>query len=900
MLEIRPLAETEAAALRAASAYAPYLKRLIERNEAAFVSLETGSASVLFDQTLEMMASEMSAEELPGVLRRAKQQAHMAIAGADLSGAWSLSEVTRAVTGFADAAVQAALRTALARRSLSERGIFAIALGKMGAGELNYSSDIDIAVFYDPDVFDGGERAPGDAATRVVKDVVRFLDEHTEDGYVLRTDLRLRPDPGSTPLAVSTRMAELYYESVGQNWERMVWIKARPCAGDSSAAEAFISVMRPFVWRRHLDYWAIADVHAIKRMINASKGTASLASSSADVKLAPGGIREIEFFAQTQQIILGGRNESARQRDTRSALEALSEIGAVEPHVAQELDSAYELLRQVEHRIQMRTDEQTHALPEDEALRAAVAALAGYDDLAAFDEGVREVRGQVHRRYLELFAEEERMSSTGGNLVFTGVDDDPGTVETLSGMGFAEPSVIIETVRKWHRGGAAATRTARGRELLTALLPDLLAAVGRTGDADRCFARFRVFFEGLSSGVQTLSMLIAEVDLMEELVSTLAIAPRLAETLGKRPELLESLIGVQADMDGSLEHDDFETAMDRARRRHRDEEFLIGHRLLQGRLKASDAAAAWTELAERAVRDMASAAERETVRRFGESPGRWSVIAMGRLGGRDMTAGSDLDVMILYDPYKEGGEAQTWFTRFTKRLITALSAPTGEGLLYEVDMRLRPSGGSGPVAVRLSAFEVYHQKDAWTWERMALTRARAIAGDERLGEQILEVGKHQIVAASKRTGITKDIADMRARLLQEKPGAGLWDMKLDAGGLIDIEFVAQHGLLLAGDEAAITPVTLDVVAELGKSGWFEQDERALLTEAWTYYSALLQVLRLAHGSGFNPELATQALKDRLCRAVGAANLSEVEAAIMRLKSGVEAIRCKKLQMPATE
>lgn len=900
MLEILALAETEADALRLSADHAPYLKRLMAMNPAAFAQIEELGSQAVVDATLAKIASHADPEALSVALREAKQVVHLAIAGGDLSRRWILNEVTGAITRLADVAAEAALGSALSKRGLSPRGIFTIALGKMGAGELNYSSDIDLAIFYDPETFDGGKRSPGDAAARVAKDMVRILDERTADGYVFRTDLRLRPDPGSTPLAVSTQMADLYYESVGQNWERMVWIKARACAGDLEAAGQFIEAMGPFVWRRHLDYWAIADVHAIKRMINVSKDTAAVSEPDADVKLAPGGIREIEFFTQTQQIILGGRNESVRTQGTCMTLAALAEIEAIGEDVATELVDAYHQLRHIEHRIQMRTDEQSHTLPTDKDTRRHVAALSGISDLEDFDAGVRQIRERVHGRYLELFAEEERMSSNGGNLVFTGVDDDPGTVKTLREMGFSDPANLIETVRRWHRGGTAATRTTRGRELLTALLPDLLRTIGQTGDADRCFLRFRTFFEALTSGVQTLSMLIAEDALMVELVSTLAIAPRLAETLGKRPELLESLIDADVIQDDASDSDDFETAMDRARRFHRDEEFLIGHRLLHGRLKASEGAAAWTELAEKAVRNMAAAAEKETVRRFGDVPGRWSVIAMGRLGGCDMTAGSDLDIMILYDPFDGAEDPQTWFTRFTKRLITALSAPTGEGLLYEVDMRLRPSGGSGPVAVRLSAFEVYHRGDAWTWERMALTRVRPVAGDVELGEEILQSSQQIIVTAASRPEITRDVADMRARLLAQKPGTGLWDMKVDAGGLVDVEFIAQNGLLLSGDAGLITPNTVEALDRLYQSGYLEPGDRDQLVEAWEYYSALLQVLRLAHGSGFDPEMATEALKNRLCRAVGANQFDVIEAKLQKLKAGVEAIRNRKLQMAPTE
>lgn len=895
-MKIAPLAPTAAEALERAFPLAPYLSRLAERTDGAFERIKQEGAAAAFEAAIASIEGA-GGEDAEALLRLAKRAAHLAIAGADLSGEWALRDVTQAMTRLADASVEAALRTAGARRGVKTDGLFAIALGKMGAGELNYSSDIDIAVFYDSDVFDGGEAGAPKAASKIAQDVVQLLDTRTSDGYVFRTDLRLRPDPSSTPLAVSTRMAEGYYESVGQNWERMVWIKARPCAGDIKRAEAFLETMTPFVWRRHMDYWAIADIHAIKRMINAEKNAAELERADPDVKLAPGGIREIEFFAQTQQIILGGRSPKLRKRGTLEALSALNEAGIVEDDTLQELTAYYENLRHIEHRIQMREDQQTHKLPPDPENRMKIAQLCGIEDLGDFDGGLLAIRKSVHDHYYSLFGEEERRSGAQGNLVFTGVDDDPGTVKTLEGLGFTDPSSVIERIRQWHRGGTAATRTSRGRELLTALLPELLQAMGETGDPATAFVRFSAFFDRLRSGVQTLSMLLAEAELLDELVTTLAIAPRLSETLGRRPELLEALLdgGVTAPAQANL--DDFEEAMNECRRRHRDETFLIGHRLLHGRLAARDGAQAWTRLAEDTVISMAGAAAREMERRFGPPPGDWSVFAMGRLGAGDMTAGSDLDLMVVYEPHEEGQSgAQSWFTRFTQRLITALSAPTGEGDLYEVDMRLRPSGNSGPVAVKFSAFETYQRNEAWTWEHMALTRIRAIAGDEALGRRVEKSAHAAIIEKEGGGDRLEDIRDMRLRLHKEKPGKGDWDLKLDAGGLVDIEFIAQKLMLETQQEALISPNTSDALAALIEAGPLERADGEALIAALEYRSALLQVLRLAVGTGFSPETATPSLKSRLARAVDEEDFASVETKLTAHKTAVRALVSKFLHI----
>lgn len=897
MLDIRPIASSPRAALHIAGQHSRYLRQIAESYDVS------GAVPDLFEQALAVIDNtEGETTTVMSSLRQAKHMAHYAIAGLDLSGLEGCQQITSKITELADKSTEAALRTALANLGLSGDGLFLIALGKMGAHELNYSSDIDMAAFVDTQVFDGKGREPVDAASRVIREAMRILSERTADGYVFRTDLRLRPDPSSTPLAVAIRRAELYYESVGQNWERMVWIKGRSVAGDIAAGERFIERLEPFVWRRHLDYWAVADVHAIKNMINTKAGDKSLHDVAADVKLGPGGIREIEFFAQTQQIILGGRNPDLRVRGTLQALEKLIALGVVEQGTADKLSDAYQALRAVEHRIQMLDDEQTHTLPSFEARRASVAALCGYSELEAFDADLIETRRLVHQNYQDLFAQEERQKKTAsvGNLVFTGVDDDPRTLETLTELGFQNPSNVIERIRQWHRGRTPATRTVRGRELLTAILPDLLRHMGATGEADRAFARFGKFFEGLRSGVQTLSMLAAEVELMQDLVTTLAIAPRIADTLSKRPGLLEALLSV-SDRKAEPEFDentDFETALNLTRRWHGEHAFIIGHQLLHGKLAAREAAEAWTALANTCVKLMADVAEAETIRRYGAAPGKWAIIGLGKLGGREMTAGSDLDLLVIYDA--SGDEnAQTWFTRFTQRLITALSSETGEGELYEVDMRLRPSGRAGPVATSITSFERYHRNEAWTWEHMTLTRLRVVAGDKDIGRRVTEIA-HKVIAIGDREKRTKDILDMRERLRRDKPAKGAWDLKMRDGGLVDLEFVVQHALLTQPLENELCPSLEDAIAALFHKGAFSPAERAMLLSNFEFLQALQQVQRIAVGTDISTANISAALADRLCRATGEKNFSQLEQELERVCGDILSLFEEKLQLSATE
>jgi glutamate-ammonia-ligase adenylyltransferase len=442
-----------------------------------------------------------------------------------------------------------------------------------------------------------------------------------------------------------------------------------------------------------------------------------------------------------------------------------------------------------------------------------------------------------------------------------------------------------------------ATRTARGRELLTAILPRLLEDMGKTGEADEAFRWFSRFFSGLSSGVQTLAMLLAEPDLLDDLVATLALAPRLAEILSRRPDLLESLVSGQAPVRPELGPDtSFDTALDAWRRYHRDQHFLTGHRLLHGLIPARDAAEYWTALADDTITEMAAAAKWETERRNGPQPGEWAVFAMGKLGGKELTAGSDLDILVIYDA--DPMEAQTWYTRFTQRLITALSAPTAEGALYEVDMRLRPSGRAGPVAVSLPAFTSYQNKDAWTWEHMALTRLRPVTGDTALGSKVMEIAIDAITsrAQANAASIPADITDMRQRLYREKPGKGLWDLKTAEGGLIDVEFMVQQDMLLSGRPDAIWASTRDAIAYAS----FNVEERLVLNEGLGLLQALQQVQRIAIGTETRSDAMPAGLRDRLCRAVEADTFRDLEIELSSTKSRLHQMAVEKLHLDATE
>lgn len=916
-------------ALHSAEALSDHISRVLRRRPDLKDQLLAGPQQVLDAALSAMLAAGGIAGSLQAAMqamRLAKESAQLAIAAGDLAGIWSLDDVVTRLTLLADAAVSSALRLATrhawtagymgeTRELDSMPGLFVLAMGKMGARELNYSSDIDLIVLFDLEALPVKGLRVKEAMIRLTRDFVRILEERTVDGYVFRTDLRLRPDPASTGPAISTQFATSYYESVGQNWERMAHIKARVCAGDVRSGEAYLRELEPYIWRRHLDYWAIADIHSIKRQIHAHGGHAELSSPDFDVKLGRGGIREIEFFVQVQQLILGGRRPELRTPGTKDALTAMAKANLITPDTGVDLSIAYDFLRSVEHRIQMLNDEQTHRLPTGADKRAAVAELAGYGQVGVFEEDISRVRRRVHAAYSDLFSTEERLSGEAGNLVFTGVDEDPGTVETLTAMGFSDPSGIIRVFQGWHRGGIAATRSARGQQLLTSLGPRLLEAMAKAGEPDAAFERFREFFSALTSGVQVMSLMLAQPDLTRDVIETMAFAPKLAADLARRPALLEamleplfrtSLISDVPDARALLLHEQisqaegFEEQLNVARRFHRDEAFRIGYQLLRGIIGASEAGVAYADLADACVSVLARVCEEDVIKRFSGQIGKWSICALGKFGGRELTATSDLDLMLVYEPADPGGGVLA--TRFVQRLIAALSAPTAEGTLYDVDMQLRPSGRAGPVAVKFSAFERYYREEAWTWEFMALTRLRPVAGDRELGMRIVEAARQALRLKSADPSITADVADMRRRIARERKPRSAWDVKLAAGGLIDIEFLVQHGILTSAGEVpeAVIPTSMEAIQVLAAAGRLRPEEATTLSEGLAFQLNLQQAVRIASGDQFDPEKASRGLKTWLANHLGAKDFSALSQRLSVIQRSVEALRTVKLGPLATD
>jgi glutamate-ammonia-ligase adenylyltransferase len=868
-----------------------------------------------------------SEAEVMVALRRAKREAAFVIAIADLARLFSAFETTRWLTALADACVAAAIDHLLLNAHGSGKlklvdpeepsrgsGLAVIGMGKHGAGELNYSSDIDIVVFYEIDT--GTIPDPLDASEtygRMMRRLVRIMQERTGEGYVFRTDLRLRPDPGSTPLAVSMDAAMIYYEGRGQNWERAAYIKARPVAGDLEAGTLFLKQLQPFVFRKYLDYAAIADIHGIKRQIHAHKGYGDIAVKGHDVKLGRGGIREIEFFVQTQQLIAGGRVTDLRSRRTDETLSALAQARWITPVVERELTAAYWFLRDVEHRIQMVRDEQSHKLPTTEAELKRIALMMGFTDTAAFSARMDTVLRTVERCYARLFEKEPEGGEGKISLVFAAGQDDPKTLEYLEKIGFERPSVMSGVIRGWYAGRYRAMQSAEARERLTALMPDLLAAFAAGKRPDDVLLRFDSFLSGLPAGIQLFSLLGNNPAILSLLVTILSSAPRLADIIAARPHVFDGLLDprlmtempTKADMkgrltnflSGSVHHED---VLDRLRIFAAEQRFLIGVRLLTGSISADVAARGFTELADLLIEQALAAVIRELEAAHGKYPGgRVIVLGMGKLGSFELTAGSDVDLILLYD-YDDSAEESSgpkpldsmrYFSRLTQRLIAALSAPTAEGIVFEVDLRLRPSGNKGPVATRINAFGKYQREEAWTWEHLALTRARTICGDDSLRAEADAIIDEVLAQKRDVQKVTTEVAEMRALITQEKPPKDIWDFKLIAGGLVDIEFIAQYLRLIAPARGVEVDTgglsTAEALKALGDKMMTPGDLDTAL-EALTLFTALSQTVRLCIDGDFNPREAPQGLIEQLCRAGDCPDLKTLEGEVKRLsKAGRE-------------
>ena len=836
-----------AALLQGAAGCSPYLAGLIAR-ESEWLRNALGDPEAAMRACLEI---DPETTNLKSALRQAKRRVALLTALADLGGVWPLETVTAALTDFADAACGLALQNAL--RPLIERnklpgvslddlpnaaGLCVFAMGKMGAHELNYSSDIDLIC-----LFDETRHAPEDYAelrsqfVRAVRGMCATLSDINEEGYVFRTDLRLRPDAGVTPVALSMGAAERYYESLGRTWERAAWIKGRPAAGDIDAGHQFQADLRPFVWRRHLDFAAIQDAHDMRLAIRDAKGLVGpITLPGHDMKLGRGGIREIEFFTQTRQLIAGGRDESLRLRGTRAALAQLAARDWVPEARARDLYDHYRFHREVEHRLQMVQDAQTHALPRDKDGLERIAAMMDRDR-AGLEAELRDRLADVHSQTEGFFAPQE-------------VDTDADAIA---------PSVI----ERWNT--YPAFRSDRARASFDRIKPALATGLGAAARPEEALAAFDGFLSGLPAGVQLFALFEANPQLVDLLLDILTTAPPLANYLARNAQVLDAVIGgdfftpwpeqvgLTAQLSKQLQAlDDYERKLDLARRWMKEWHFRIGVHHLRGLIDAGEAGAQYADLADSIIACLWPHVIAQFEKRHGPPPGRGALIlGMGSLGAGRLSPESDLDMIVIYDPLdvaqSDGPRslpARTYFARLTQALITALSAQTAEGRLYEVDMRLRPSGNQGPVATSWRAFQDYQQNEAWIWEHLALTRARVVAGPRDLSDDVNNFLQGLLAQERSRSDVLNAVQDMRTRIAEAKPATTVWSVKTGPGRLQDIELFVQASALLDGRLARDIAVAINAVPQTGLASETGAEK---LGEAYDLAARAQMALRLVSG-----------------------------------------------------
>lgn len=868
--------------------HSPYLSELLEKHFEFLLLHEKSSLEPLLETLLKEIKQfnlDSPEEEITKYLRKMKQISALLIGLYDLVVIQKNSPlpqeetiygITKYISKFAFSLTELAFHYAFYTLAKKEKmpfpkdawgigtGLIIVAMGKMGAKELNYSSDIDFCVFFDAEITGIESYILQEAYIKMTQFAVKLLSNRTADGYVYRTDLRLRPDPASTKVAVSFLSAEHYYERSGQNWERAAWIKGNFICGDEKAWEKFQVMMRPFIWRKNLDYAAIQDIQSIKRQLHTHYRQADIKVAGHDIKIGRGGIREIELYCQTQQLIGGGRDLRLRRISTFSALSALVEKGWLSEKDAMLLRKAYAFYRRIEHRLQMVHDSQTHLIPIDETELKNIASFCGYANLDEFTKEVTTHLTTVVEISDRLFAEEEPLGSETGNLVFTGHDDDPATLESLRNMGFQRPENVTSIIRKWHFGSYRSMRSNRARELLTEFTPFLLTIISQTYDPDSAIIKIDDFLSKIASGASFFSYLMNNPALMDRMMVIMGSSSDLGDYLARYPETFDIMTEPdfytlpQTIEDFKREFSyrasrniPLDKVLNLLRRFNREQKFRIGACYLKSDISHNQISHVFSLLAEfclsktvyYVVKDYANRNNLE-IEYILENI---SILALGSLGAREMNASSDLDLMIIYNNRDENQEMPPHYTKIGQRLISALTTHSEDGILYEVDMRLRPSGNSGPLVVSIERFKQYWDNDAQTWELLALQRARYVIGSDKFKQEVEEIIQKTLHRSFDNKALKEDIVSMREKLLQHRKAQTIWDIKLAKGGFFEINFLI--GYLGLSHSFEFTNIchssTEETMKNLFEKKLLSSKDYETISEAWLIFQNFLQLLTIS-------------------------------------------------------
>ncbi|MFC4292975.1 bifunctional [glutamine synthetase] adenylyltransferase/[glutamine synthetase]-adenylyl-L-tyrosine phosphorylase [Sphingorhabdus arenilitoris] len=851
-------------ALSRAENNSPFLSGLMKRHPALLEMIAAGDLDGALANALALDGDDIAA-----MLRRRRQGLALVTAIGDLSGLWDLTKVTAILSDFADSALDMAIAAAIEERvpGAPVQGFAVIALGKHGGRELNYSSDIDPIFLFDPKTLpcrDGDD--PQESAVRIGKRIIQLLDHVDENGYVFRVDMRLRPSPEVSPVALPVEAAIGYYESSALAWEQAAFIRARFAAGDETLGSYFLRSIDSFIWRRSLDFGQLKNIQQMSAQIRDHYSRGQKAGPGYDLKRGRGGIRECEFFAQAHQLIHGGRDPALRIADTRTALSALAQAGWIGEEEAQALSESYATLRQVEHRLQMMNDRQTHSLPNDLAGCEAVARL---HDLSSAEELLAQIAPHI-ARVQEIY---DGLAKDDGEGAPPLAADNLPLLDQLQSIGFTDADNVAKRIARWRSGKLRAVRSDAARDAFEAVLPEMMTAFIASPDPERALARFDSLIEALPSAVNFFLLLEARPKLRTLLGHILSYAPTLADVLARRAELLDGLIDATAlnlpagtdelvtQMQTLTSIDDYQLLLDNVRIFVGERRFALGVQLIEGQHDPLRVARGYAHLAEAAVQILTQATIAEFKKAHGSMPnGELVILALGRLGGEGLTHASDLDLVMLftgsYETESDGPKplgATQYFNRLAQRVVAALSVPTASGALYEIDTRLRPSGEQGLLCVSMDSFERYQRNDAWTWEHMALTRARPVFGSANARGAAQQVIDSVLAQPRDIQKLINDVAAMRAEMDRHKPPKGPLDFKLMPGGLVDSEFIV-HMLQLSG-RAKPVPQLGDAIAMLTNSGDLPEN----YNPADALLSRFLIILRLVAPDCEIPGEATQRL-----------------------------------------
>lgn len=917
----------------------PYLSSLITKNFDFFEDIfNTG-----FEKNFEKIIKEIEelnsedTDEIYRTLRKAKQKAALLIAMAEISEYWNISETTDKLSIFADICIKKSAEFIFLKQHklgtiklndlknpLDECGLTIIALGKLGSNELNYSSDIDLAFFFDEEKLQyNGKKTLQIFYIDLVKELIDFLSKITKDGYVFRVDVRLRPDPASNPVAISLTKAERYYFTVGQNWERAAMIKARFVCGDEETTEIFFGFNNKNVWRRSLDFETIEDIHSIKRQIDTKTGIHKDSLYGYDIKLGRGGIREIEFFCQTQQLIWGGRKVSLRVRKTLESLENLYDESEISKVARKDLSDAYIFYRLVEHRLQMINDEQTHSLPSNSEKMQELAIFCGFENEKSFIEELHKHIEKVSDHYGKLFESSPSLAISneefGGSLIFTGIENHPETLRTLKKLGFSDPEKISEIVRGWHHGRYECTKKNRSRAVLTKLMPLLIKSFAEAPYPDAAFTRFDEFLGRVPAGTQIFSMLYMNPSIMDLLAEIMGGYQQLALSLTKNPTLLDYVLAPEfydslPDMEylkNNLEElisansDDIEGIFESIKDWANDRKFRVGIQFLRGEIDSDEVFLNLSNIAETVIKTLQVHIEKDFVEDFGEiEGGKFSCIALGKLGSRELTFNSDLDLVFVYDfpqyifsADKSDVNPSSYYLRMANKIVYALSSISRTGKLYEVDLRLRPLGESGPIATSLRSFDEYYNPGrsegaAWVWEYMALTRARVIGASEEFNKEIEHLIKEKLYYNWEEETLNSGAKYIYKKFRQSSKPNGEMDIKKSVGGIFDLEFMIRFMQLknLNKYPDIYSIRTEETIKSLKKFKILNKEDSDNIFAAYEFFKDIQNILRITSEIKIN-----NYTKKLLCEFLNLKNYAELQKKLEFHKSRVKNIFDKHLK-----